>query len=60
MRKVKLTLSQSDFEELHRVLDRARKGSTCVKVARAALSALLLDHSKLVRMFEGRLDNDEI
>ena len=59
MKRLTLTLSQSDFEALHLALDRARKGTTSVKVSRAALSALLADHSKLIRLHEGRLDNVE-
>lgn len=56
--KLKLALGQSGFEELHQAVDRARKGTTAVKVSRAALSALLRDHSKLLRMFEGKIDDE--
>ena len=56
--KLKLAATQADFEGLHQAADRARKGTTVVKVSRAALSALLRDHSKLLRMFEGKIDDE--
>lgn len=39
--------SQEQFEELHRALDKARRGSNIVKVDRAAFAALLMDHAEL-------------
>lgn len=48
----KLTCSQDQFESVHRALDKVRSTSTTVTVDRAALQALLIDHSKLIVMQE--------
>lgn len=40
-------LTQEQFEQLHRDLDKTRKSSSTVKIDRAALAALLIDHGQL-------------
>jgi hypothetical protein len=47
-----LVCSQDQFEALHDELDKTRRTSKTVKVDRAALQALLMDHSKLVNIAE--------
>lgn len=49
-----LNCSQDQFEALHEATDKARKSSESVKVPRAALAALLMDHSKLIAHVELR------
>lgn len=41
-----------DLEAIHEALDRTRRTSTTVKVSRAALTLLLIDHAKLVDRVE--------
>lgn len=43
----KETCSQEQFDKIHQQLDQTRRTSETVKVDRAALSALLIDHGKL-------------
>ncbi len=47
-----LTCSQEQFESVHEAVDKARQSSESVKVPRAALAALLMDHSKLIERQE--------
>lgn len=39
--------SQDQFEKIHQQLDQTRRTSETVKVDRAALTALLIDHGQL-------------
>jgi hypothetical protein len=39
--------SQDQFEKIHQQLDQTRRTSETVKVDRAALAALLIDHGQL-------------
>jgi hypothetical protein len=41
--------SQAQFDALHEALDKVRSTSTTVKVDKAALSALLMDHANLLK-----------
>lgn len=43
-----MKLSEADFEELHRRLDKVRAGTSVVKVPVSALRDLLRDHSELI------------
>lgn len=43
----KETCSQEQFERLHQQLDQTRRTSETVRVDRAALAALLIDHGQL-------------
>lgn len=45
--RIDLKCSQEQFEKLHEDLDKTRKTSETVKVSRAALAALLIDHGQL-------------
>lgn len=49
-----LTCSQDDFESIHAAVDKSRKTSQTVTVPRAAMAALLMDHSKLINNLEQR------
>jgi hypothetical protein len=49
-----LVCSQDQFELLHEQLDHTRATSETVRVDRAALAALLMDHSKLINQEELR------
>lgn len=55
-KKLKLELSQRDFEELHVALSKVRRNSATVKVSVAAVAALLLDHGRLINLHEGRIE----
>lgn len=44
---ITLTCSQEQFEKIHEDLDKTRRTSETVKVDRAALMALLIDHGTL-------------
>lgn len=48
----KLKLSLDQLDALYIALDRTRSTSSTVKVDRAALVAILMDHSMLVRLAE--------
>lgn len=43
----KETCSQEQFERIHQQLDQTRRTSETVRVDRAALQALLIDHGQL-------------
>lgn len=47
-----LKCSQDQFEGIHAGLSKVRSTSTTVKIDRAALAALLMDHAKLLRLAE--------
>ena len=47
-----LKCSDAQFHDIHQSLDKVRATSTTVKVDRAALAALLMDHSKLITIAE--------
>lgn len=47
MATFKETCTQEQFEKIHEQLDQTRRTSTTVKVDRAALAALLIDHGQL-------------
>jgi len=55
MRRVTLDTSTDQLDALHQALHHARRSSTVVKVDRTALSNLLLDHSRLVALHQGRV-----
>lgn len=44
---IALTCSQEQFEKIHEDLDKTRRTSETVKVDRAALMALMIDHGRL-------------
>lgn len=56
---VRLELTQDQFEGLHDRLDHVRSTSETVKVDRAALSALLRDHSRLLYLQQGDYEEAE-
>ena len=45
---LQLVCTQDHFESLHADLDRVRSTSATVKVSKAALTKLRLDHSRLI------------
>lgn len=47
-----LTCSQDQFESLHEAVDKTRSTAATVKLPKAAIVALLMDHAKLVDMAE--------
>lgn len=55
MHKLKLETSTDQMDDLHRAADKARKGGK-VKVERDALMALLIDHGRLLKVHEGRVE----
>lgn len=58
--KVKLRTTQDEWHGLHLVVHNARKGTESVKVSKAALVNLLMDHSKLLDIHAGRtIDTEE-
>lgn len=56
MKKLKLELSERDFEELHAALSKVRRNSATVKVSVPALTALLMDHGRLINLHEGKIE----
>ncbi len=54
--RAKLSLTHDQLNALSRATFDARKGALKVTVDRAALSALLLDHSKIVTAFRNELE----
>jgi hypothetical protein len=48
MAKLTLDCTQAQFESLHDALARTRKSANNVIVDKAALQALLMDHSKII------------
>ncbi|MGH2619840.1 MAG: hypothetical protein ACRDHG_04635 [Anaerolineales bacterium] len=54
-RKVALTLTAEAFSALHQVLDSAKRAKV-VRVDRQALADLLMDHGRLLRLHEGRIE----
>ena len=46
--KILLTTTQDNFDDLHQVVDKARKNAKSVKVNRQLLINLLMDHSLLI------------
>ena len=53
MEKVQLDCLHDDLHALHVALDRTRKNAENVKVSKAASTALLLDHGRLIRYASG-------
>lgn len=47
-----LSCPQEAFEGIHDALDRTKRTSSTVKVDRAALQALLIDHAKLLQQVD--------
>lgn len=45
--EIALKCSQEQFEKIHEDLDKTRRTSETVKINRAALQALLIDHGRL-------------
>ena len=56
MKKLTLELTLDAFEELHAVLATARRTTKSVRVDRDALDTLLRDHSRLLKLHEGRVE----
>ena len=48
MDKVFINTTQDDFDDLHQIVDKARKNAKIVKVDRKLLINLLMDHSLLI------------
>jgi hypothetical protein len=48
MNKILLNTTQDNYEDLHEIVDRARKNAKAVKVDRKLLINLLMDHSLLI------------
>ena len=48
MNKILLNTTQDNYEDLHEIVDRARKNAKIVKVDRKLLINLLMDHSLLI------------
>ena len=48
MNKILLSTTQDNYEDLHEIVDRARKNAKIVKVDRKLLINLLMDHSLLI------------
>ena len=46
--KISLNTTQDNFDDLHQVVDKARKNAKIVKVNRKLLINLLMDHSLLI------------
>lgn len=44
-----LNCSQKQFEGLHEAVDTSRESSKLIKVNRAALASMLIDHAKLLQ-----------
>lgn len=49
---VKLNMKQTEFEQMHRDLDKSRRSSEFIKVNRQALQNLLLDYGDLLERVE--------
>ena len=56
MSKTKLDCTDAQFHAIHVALDKVRSTSATVTVTREALAALLCDHSKLIGIHEGKID----
>lgn len=54
--KLKLECSHEDFHSVTKAIDQTRDSAETVKVPRAALSALLRDHGKLITEFKNELE----
>jgi hypothetical protein len=54
---MKLELPQADFEAIHAAIDKTRRGSETVKVSRSALATLLRDHSNLIALHQGKVED---
>ena len=48
MDRVFINTTQDDFDDLHQIVDKARKNAKIVKVDRKLLINLLMDHSLLI------------
>ena len=46
--KISLNTTQDNFDDLHQIVDKARKNAKIVKVDRKLLINLLMDHSLLI------------
>lgn len=56
---IRLATTTAQFDGLHTVAAaKARKGNTKVAVDRAALAALLRDHSTMIEALRGRIEGD--
>jgi len=55
-KKTTLECSHDQLHALHVAVDKARKGSTTIRVDRAALDALLKDQLKLINLHKHELD----
>lgn len=51
---IKLKLTEEQLNGLHYAVNEARKGSVKIKVNKAALSALLIDHGQVLAMGKER------
>lgn len=56
MKKRTLECTHDQLHAIYTALDKVRKGSTTVKVDRAALAALLRDQVKLINLHKHELD----
>ena len=56
MARATLECSHEHFHEIQETVDRTRESKKTVIVSKAALAALLRDHSKLIRLHRGELD----
>jgi hypothetical protein len=56
MKKTKLECTSDQLHDIHVAADKVRKNSKTVKVDRAALTALLIDHQRLVGLHRHELD----
>lgn len=59
MPKVRLELTQEQFEALHGASDKTRRTSKTVKADKLALDALLRDHSRLLHLQRGDYEDAE-
>jgi hypothetical protein len=52
--KIDTLATSQDMDHLWGIVNGARDGTTAVKVDKATLTRLLLDHGKLLNYYEGR------
>ena len=60
MRKLKLTTTTDQVDALHSVVHKTERQTTTVKVDKAALTALLLDHTRLLQWHRGEFEEAPI
>jgi hypothetical protein len=53
-RKIDTDATSADMDHLWGVVNGARDGTVTIKVDKATLTRLLLDHGKLLNYYEGR------